>query len=506
LADVPTRGGQAGRYLQTPYEVNVSWGNSRSVEPKQPSGSDWFGPLAPMTPIAPPQVTGRQWDYQSGYNLHTKPRIYQSVSFESLRALADNYDLLRLVIETRKDQMRRMTWAIRPTHPFEKKDVREQQKRATNFFNKPDGFHDWADWLSMILEEVHVTDATTLYRQRNRAGKLIELLPLDGATIKPVIDNFGRTPRPYKKRGRLVYPVAYQQILKGYPAVNYSLRDLIYKPRNVRTTTPYGFSPTEQIISTVNIALRRQAFTTAYFSEGNIPDSLIGVPDTWTPDQIQAYQNYWDTYFEGDAGRRRKAKFVPGGVAKTFIQTQEPDLKAEFDDWLARIVCFAFSVSPQALVKNMNRATGQLQKAQAEEEGMVPIMQWVKALVDPVIQEDLECPDVEFDWAAEDALDESAQAAILDQQVKAGIISINEARASKGLDPIPDPAFDKPKPYTAMGYVEVDANSDEAVKRRIAITGEAPQTQPGASAPKGTQGKPANKKPTKTDSTGERPR
>jgi hypothetical protein len=51
---------------------------------------------------------------------------------------------------------------------------------------------------------------------------------------------------------------------------------------------------------------------------------------------------------------------VPGGVAKTFIQTKEPDLKGPFDEWLARIVCFAFSISPQALIQQMNRATARL--------------------------------------------------------------------------------------------------------------------------------------------------
>lgn len=50
-----------------------------------------------------PEVAGRQWDYLSGYNLSTNPRGYAPVSFATLRGLADGYDLLRLVIETRKD-------------------------------------------------------------------------------------------------------------------------------------------------------------------------------------------------------------------------------------------------------------------------------------------------------------------------------------------------------------------------------------------------------------------
>ena len=42
---------------------------------------------------------------------------YEPVGFAELRAFADAYDLLRLVIETRKDQMERQRWRIRPRTP-----------------------------------------------------------------------------------------------------------------------------------------------------------------------------------------------------------------------------------------------------------------------------------------------------------------------------------------------------------------------------------------------------
>jgi len=168
-----------------------------------------------------------------------------------------------------------------------------------SFFTRPDGIHGFADWLRILLEEVLVTDAPALYVSRDRSGHLKALLPLDGATIKPVIDAWGRPPQPYFDNGKLVYPAAYQQILKGY-----SVRDLIYRPRNLRVNRVYGMSPVEQVVTTVNISLRRQLYLLEYFSEGNIPDSLIGVPESWTPDQIATYQKFWDAYFDGDLGRR----------------------------------------------------------------------------------------------------------------------------------------------------------------------------------------------------------
>jgi hypothetical protein len=96
----------------------------------------------------------------------------------------------------------------------------------------------------------------------------------------------------------------------------------------LRVHKAYGFSPVEQVQMSVNIALRRQIYQLQYYTEGNIPEALIGVPDAWNLDQIRQFQAYWDSLNSGDTAERRHAKFVPGGVAKTFIPTREPVMKS----------------------------------------------------------------------------------------------------------------------------------------------------------------------------------
>jgi len=453
----------AGRrsWSLTPYEVNVSFGSAAKAD----QAGDWFGPSAPIASLASPDVAGRQWDYPTGYNLSTTTRSFEPITFSTLRGLADGYDLLRLVIETRKDQASHQSWSIMARDRTASAAANADRiAAARNFFARPDGNHSFADWLRLLLEEVFVTDAAALYMSRGRGGRLKALLPIDGATIKPVIDAWGRTPQPYMDEDRLVYPAAYQQVLKGYPAIDYSVRDLIYRPRNLRVNRVYGCSPVEQIVTTVNIALRRQMFLLDYFTEGNIPDSLIGVPENWTPDQIASYQRYWDAYFDGDLGRRRRAKFVPGGVAKTFIQTKEPELKSPFDEWLARIVCFAFSISPQALTQTMNRATAETQKEIAEEEGLAPILTWAKGLIDDILAIEFDAPDLEFVWTTGHETDSLTQETILSNYTSKGILTINEARAALGRPPLLDDAANTPMALTARGYVALSANSGDPVK------------------------------------------
>lgn len=412
------------------------------------TGAGWFGPQAPMPPVAPDAVGGRRFDFPPGFNLQTRPRAYEPIGFLELRALADGYDLLRIIIETRKDQVARLGWSVRPRHAGAGAARDPRIGRIEALFARPDGDSAWDTWLRQLLEDLLVIDAPTLWCERDRAGRLLHLHPLDGATIKRVIDDWGRTPKP---------PLpAYQQVLHGMPAVDYSARDIIYRPRNTRAHKVYGFSPVEQIIVTVNIALRRQVFQLQYYTEGNIPEALIGTPEAWTPEQIERFQSYWDSLNAGNTAERRHAKFVPGGVAKTFLPTKEPELTGATDEWLARVCAYAFSVSAQPFVRMMNRATAETAQDQALSEGLAPIRQWVKALIDGIIAAEFAAPDLEFAWHDDLPADAAKAASIAADYVKAGIKSVNEVRRELGLPPVA--GGDVPMAMTGQGPVGLGGN------------------------------------------------
>jgi hypothetical protein len=415
----------------------------------QGNGSDWMGPGNPMRPIAPPEVEGRTWDFPVGYNLQTAPRAYESVSFAELRALADGYDILRLVIETRKDQMEKLNWSIKSrvlaNGDPATSDSDPLIQEITDFFAVPDGKNDWGVWLRGLLEDMFVIDAASIYCERTRGGKLLKLKQIDGALIKPVIDNWGDTPEPPI--------VAYQEKLKGFPAVDYTTDDLIYLPRNKRIDKVYGFSHVQQIVLTVSIGLSRAIFQKGYYTEGNLPEGLCGTPDDWTPDQIGKFQNAWDAMLAGNLAIRRRIKFVPGGVAKTFVPLKEPELTGKMDEWLARQVCFCFSVSPQPFVSMMNRATAQTAHDAAIDEGLAPVMNWTKRLIDRIIRKEWPSAKLEFEWNDDREVDRDKQMTTLIGAVTSGIKKINEARDDLGLHP--DPDGDRLLVKTANGYVPI---------------------------------------------------
>lgn len=430
------------------FSVGVTYGNDGQ-------GSKWFGPGQPMAPQAPEAVAGRAFDFPQGVNLLTTTRPYQPITYETLRAFADGYDLLRLIIETRKDAMERLRWVIQPRDPKEKlsPQKRNKMKDLTKFFMKPDGEHHWNAWLRMLLEDLFVIDAATLHRRRTRAGQLVALDQIDGATMRRVLDDWGRTPEEENA-------TAYQQILKGMPAINYRKSEILFRPRNVRIHKIYGYSPVEQLMMTINIGLRRQIFQLNFFTEGNIPPALIGVPETWTPDQIRTFQEWFDNILAGNLAERRRARFVPSAVGKTYVPTQETELFGKAEEWLARVACFAFSISPQPFLQMMNRATADTAAQEAAATGLAPIQNWVKDLVDTILTEDFDAADYEFVWKGDDELDPKKRQEITSAYVDQGLLTVNEGRTDMGREPYEDPIFDKPMFRTSNGLAPLALTAD----------------------------------------------
>ena len=136
--------------------------------------------------------------------------------------------------------------------------------------------------------------------RRNRGGEIIGLDIVDGSTIKVLLDDTGRRPQPPAP--------AYEQIIHGRPWRLVTRDELIYMPRNPRPHKAYGFSPVEQIVMTVNIALRRQAMQLQHFTDGNVPPGLLNAPDGWSPEQIRQFQEWFELDPRGEYGHSHPAR------------------------------------------------------------------------------------------------------------------------------------------------------------------------------------------------------
>lgn len=410
--------------------------------------ADQYSPNQPLPPFTP-ELVGRGWDFWVGYNLNTSPRDRHRWRFHDLRNFSNASDLVRLLIETRKDQMEAMPWNIKPREGKQIPQARLDQ--ITDFFQYPDGENTWHQWLRALLEDVFVLDAAAIYRWRNRAGKLLSLDLIDGAMITLKIDSQGRRPAPPD--------VAYQQIIQGTPAVDYNADELLYQVHNRRTNSPYGFSPIEQIITTLQIISRRQESQQMYFESGTLPLASMEMPkEGINEEQFRNYMAALNARLEGNL--RERSKIVPILSGSEIKEIKQPPLVGKEEEWFARMACFAFKVSPQPFVSMMNRATAETAKQQAMQEGLGPMLLVVKHLIDRIIREDFGLADAEFAWVDDREQDPLTQAQVDTMYVKTGIRSINQVRATLGDDPIKDELYDMPMPLTATGFVPLELSTE----------------------------------------------
>jgi hypothetical protein len=453
------------------------------------SGGDWFGPGQPLPAVAPAGTEPRALDYQFSINTQFQTRRTESgVSYAQLRALSRGYDLLRIVIETRKDQVA----AIPLTFGVEKQDGElhaatkdrnisdPRVKEINDFFKNPDGT-GWQTWIRKALEEVFVIDALSILPRWTLAGKIGRLEIIDGATIDKKIDTQGRTPEPPS--------VGYQQILKGLPAINlmaplpFALRsivgmpelpELVYRPRNVLADKIYGFGPVEQILTTVNIALRRQMSQLSFYTDGNINDALISVDESWGATEIKRFQDMYD----GTAGQldaRRRMRFLPAWKAITFPRAEV--LKDDFDEWLARIVSYAFSVSPTWATKAVNRATAQQSQETADEEGLAPILLFIEEFLDFLVETFWGYTDIKANFGDKLDPDPLKRAQVHQIYLDEQVLTKDEVREELGRDPLPGGVggVPEPAPATELPLAEKSrrvllAKADETPPKTLAVS------------------------------------
>ena len=115
-----------------------------------------FAPGNPLSPVEQEQV--RSFDFPVGVNQVIRQRYPEVFTFSELKAFA-NVELVRLAIETRKDQIERLGWQVRPRAKLDsfgrpkqtRKDSIERIRAAEKFFAKPNQWEDFHTWMRIIM-------------------------------------------------------------------------------------------------------------------------------------------------------------------------------------------------------------------------------------------------------------------------------------------------------------------------------------------------------------------
>lgn len=402
------------------------------------------GPGVPIQPRFPdPNRSPREFQFNPGWNLVVTPRTEsQQTRFAELRALADACPYLRIAINHRKKQIRGLRWEVSPLDaktPSAKKEFQGDLNRVNKFLERPnriDGLR-FGEWIGQAIEETLVTDALCFFKAPTMDGKeLHSLVQIDGATIKLLIDEFGHI-------------AGYQQILYGYPTTQYRTDPvddvvrtaeeldgrILYLVSNPSVDNVYGTAPVEEIRPIIDLAIRRIARQLEWYTSGTVPDSfLISPVDLSDPETIRSNQASFDSFTNLD--ERSKSRWLPFGTS--YIPTKPYQYTKDEEEAIISSICAHMGVSRSLFVAQVNKATAENDRNISEDVGLKPLMQFIRDWINDVIQNDLGMKDIGFNWVQSTAGSEYENAQALSLYVTSGIMTVDEVRAEKGMDPLPE--------------------------------------------------------------------
>ncbi|MEU5426840.1 phage portal protein [Streptomyces olivoreticuli] len=457
-----------------------------------------FGPGVPLFPAAIDPVrpdTGRPEPRFSEYPVSSNlPGVTDRlVPWKVLRDAADAGGLPRRCIEIRKAEVTTLDWAItitkqaveaaqadsdRPRAEVEQ-ELRQRLSteivRCSTFWERPDPGQDedFCEWLSKLLEEHLVLDAVAIYPRLTYGGDLYALEILDASTIKVLRDHRGGRPAPPNP--------AYQQLLWGFPRGEFIADTdadgdlpgglpadrLVYKRRNARAHTPYGYSAVEQALEDVDVWLRRRRWIRDEYTEGTLPTGYLKNSGAaqWTPSQTAEYETILNDTYSGSSSARHRLRVLPPGMEIESPPDFGEKYRPEYDLFLIKQIAAHFDVTIAELGFTETGGLGSSgwHEGQADvqhRKATLPTSRWLQQLLTSVSRKHLGMPaELEFRFLGLEEEDAGAADEVAAARVDAGRMTYNEDRDRLGLPRYDFPEADMPMVRTARGLVFLDGAS-----------------------------------------------
>lgn len=362
-------------------------------------------------------------------------RPQSQINTQTLRQLADTYDILRDCIQHLKREVHAVPLQIVSKDEKDATDaMRARIKEAESFFGKRGGLggigKSRAVFEGEVIEDLAVIGAAAIYYQPTRGGTPYQMIAIDAATIRPRVDGFG-WPGPGEDW--------YEQWIQGVLIRGFTPEDLTYEglPINARSYTPYYASPVEWLVYVITSALNADQWNRTWLTDGSSVQDIIALPAEWTPDNIKDFAEYWDSLKAGNSAGRQKTSFVPGGSQKVGSNTRKDQDFQEFELWLMRRTCAMMGVQPASIgfAGEQYKVSQQDSMESTSAFGVGVLLDWRKAQYDDLLErlgyDDLETRNV---TAREEKATERADRNTT--LVAGGIKTPNEGRQEEGLDPI----------------------------------------------------------------------
>jgi HK97 family phage portal protein len=363
--------------------------------------------------------------YSPATNLMPKPTP------ANLRRFAET-PVVRRAINLIKDKIASMDWQVRVKREYLPGDVpylTRKSKALRAMLQEPNDSDSFRTLLEQVLEDALTGGYGAIEMEATGDPTCpARLWPVDGATIQlnPKWDGSPDSTRYAQRTGGIG------------PESTIPLRDdqLIYMRMNPRTFTPFGLGPLEVAFETVN------SFLSAHRFAGKLASNAVVQYALWineaTQPQHERLIRWWQDEIEG-TGRVPILSTQQKPEVLRFASGTDADMRLSWQQFLIRMVANAFNLPPMllGLEQDVNRSTSGEMGDDAFRSAILPLARLVEQhITRDVFSKLLGWKEFEFAFNELEARDELTEVQIQTQLLQAGVLTVDEVRAMRGLAPL----------------------------------------------------------------------
>jgi HK97 family phage portal protein len=349
----------------------------------------------------------------------------------NLRRFAET-PVVRRAINVIKDRIAAMDWQVRIRRgcvSSDSSDTSQRLKALRRTLEEPNAADSFRTLIEQVIEDALTGGFGAIEMESTGEDQRPAMLwPVDGATIRINAKWDGRVESP-----------RYAQVMTGQLESNaIDLRDdqLMYIRMNPRSFTPFGLGPLEVAFETVN------QFLSAHRFAGKLAANSVAQYALWlneaTPTQHDRLIRWWQDEIEG-TGRVPLLSTEQKPEVLRFAQGTDADLRLAWQEFLIRMVANAFGLPPLllGLEGDVNRSTAAELADEAFRGAILPLAQLLAGhLTRDLFAKCIGWREFEFVFNDLNARDEDTELAVQVQLLQAGVLTIDEVRAMRGLAPL----------------------------------------------------------------------
>jgi len=341
----------------------------------------------------------------------------------NLRRFAET-PVARRAINCIKDRIACMDWRIEPCAGGES----DQMKRAAALAKAlatPNESDSFRTLIEQVIEDILVGGFGAAEIDTGDEALPVRLYPVDGASIQVNAQWTGEAnqPRYAQVTGRLGKEA-------GVPLLD---ADLMYIRLNPRTHTVFGLGKVEVAFESIS------SFLQAHRYAGRLASNSVVQYALWlnerTPEQHERLIRWWQDEVEG-TGRVPVMSSEQKPEVLRFAGGTDADLRLQWQQFLLTMIANAFDLPPMMLgqTQDVNKASAGELADEAFQSAIVPLAKLIaEHLTRDVIVKRLGWDDLRFVWSDLESRDEQIETNIQLQLLAAGVLSVGEVRAMRGL-------------------------------------------------------------------------